>query len=257
MYQQTFGTAMGSPVSVTVANLVMEDVEQRALATCEAQPPFWKRYVDDTLTAIPKGQIQKFHQHLNSIECSIQFTIEDESEGALPFLDTRITHLDDGTLSTTVFRKKTHTDRYLDFESHHPLAHKAAVARTLLTQAETICMDFPDKAREKERVTQVLRMNGYPRELVTKNWKPTVRPHRPEVSDTPKAKVILPYVRHLSETMRRILTSLGVYTCTRTPQNEQGRRPTTNGLQSPNPPSAPVLLRTCCCLHIILHFFFL
>ena len=113
VYQQTFGTAMGSSISVTVANLVMEDVEQRALATCEAQPPFWKRYVDDTLTALPKGQIQKFHQHLNSIECSIQFTIEEESEGALPFLDTRITHHDDGTLSTTGFRKKTHTDRYI------------------------------------------------------------------------------------------------------------------------------------------------
>ena len=217
VYQQTFGTAMGSPVSVTVANLVMEDVEQRALATCEAQPPFWKRYVDDTLTALPKGQIQKFHQHLNSIECSIQFTIEEESEGALPFLDTQIIHHDDGTLSTTVFRKKTHTDRYLDFESHHPLAHKVAVARTLLTRADRICTDFPDKAREKERVTQALRVNGYPRELVTKNWKPTARPHQPEVSDTPncKAKVILPYVRHLSETIRRILTPLGIYTCFR------------------------------------------
>ena len=43
----------------------------------------------------------------------------------------------------------------------------------------------------------------------------------------------------------------------RTPQNEQGWGPTTSGLQSPNPPSAPALLRTCCCLHTIQHFFFL
>ena len=39
-YQQSFGTAMGSPVSVTVVNLVMEDVEQRALSTYSHPPPF-------------------------------------------------------------------------------------------------------------------------------------------------------------------------------------------------------------------------
>ena len=32
-YQQVFGTAMGSPVSAVIANMAMEDVEQRALAT--------------------------------------------------------------------------------------------------------------------------------------------------------------------------------------------------------------------------------
>ena len=38
VYRQVHGTAMGSPVSVVVANLVMEDVEERALATF-SQPP--------------------------------------------------------------------------------------------------------------------------------------------------------------------------------------------------------------------------
>ena len=93
-----------------------------------------------------------------------------------------------------MFQKKTHTDRYLDFESHHPLAHKAAVARTLLTRADRICTDFPDKAKEKEHFAQVLRMNGYLRELVANNWEPTARHHQPEVSYTPKAKVVLLYV---------------------------------------------------------------
>ena len=44
-YQQVFGTAMGSPVSAVIANLVMEDVEQRALASTPVSPSFWKRFV--------------------------------------------------------------------------------------------------------------------------------------------------------------------------------------------------------------------
>ena len=113
LYQQTYGTAMGSPVSVTVADLVMEDVEERALSTCTHKPLFWKRYVDDTLSALPPDQIQAFHHHLNSIEPSIQFTIEEESQGTIAFLDTVVTRHDDGSLSTTVFRKK---------KTHRPLS---------------------------------------------------------------------------------------------------------------------------------------
>ena len=37
-YQQTFGSAMGSPVSATIANLVMEYIEERAISTA-AHPP--------------------------------------------------------------------------------------------------------------------------------------------------------------------------------------------------------------------------
>ena len=50
-YQQMFGTAMGSPVSVMLANLVMEDMEDRTLTTKDFGVEFWKRYVDDTCVA--------------------------------------------------------------------------------------------------------------------------------------------------------------------------------------------------------------
>ena len=96
-------------------------------------------YIDDTFTALPEEQVDWFLDHLNMVEPSIKFTMEKESNGSLSFLDTLVTHHDDGSLSTSVYRKKTHTDRYLDFTSHHPLAHKVAVARTLMTRANRIC----------------------------------------------------------------------------------------------------------------------
>ena len=87
VFQQIYGTAIGSPVSVSVANIVMEDVEERALASYQIQLPFWKRYVDDICTAVPKHRVQHLLQPLNGIEGRIQFTVEPESDGRLPFLD--------------------------------------------------------------------------------------------------------------------------------------------------------------------------
>ena len=127
---------------------------------------FWKRYVDDTLTALRQDKVQRFNEHLNTIETTLQFTVEMEIEGTLPFLDTRVTHYFDGSLSTTVVRKNTRTDKCLDFQSHHPLAHKGPVARTRFNCAEKICSEFPDSKKEKEQVEKVLQNNGYPRRLV-------------------------------------------------------------------------------------------
>ena len=62
MYQQTYGTAMGSPVSVTIANLVIEDVEERAIATTGIPFRFRKWYVNDTCTALLAGKLQELSQ---------------------------------------------------------------------------------------------------------------------------------------------------------------------------------------------------
>ena len=44
VYPQVHGPAMGSLVSVTIANLVMESIEQRALSTFMTPLQFWKTY---------------------------------------------------------------------------------------------------------------------------------------------------------------------------------------------------------------------
>ena len=78
VYQQFHSTAMGSPVSVVVANLVMEDIERRALAIFHTPPRFQRKYVDD-MHHTPCDLVDPFHKHLNSIDPHIQFTVERES----------------------------------------------------------------------------------------------------------------------------------------------------------------------------------
>ena len=69
----------GGEKVVVVADLVMEDVESRALSTYPFQHQFWKRYVDDTCCALRSDLVSHFHRHLNFIENWIRFTLETES----------------------------------------------------------------------------------------------------------------------------------------------------------------------------------
>ena len=161
-YQQIFGTAMGSPVSVTIANMVMEYVEEKALSTFPSRPIFWKRYVDDTFTVLPEDMVYRFLEHLNQVEPSIRFTVEKEVDGQLPFLDLLISRDSDGSISTSVYRKPTHTDQYLHFSSHHPTSHKRSVVRTLFSRASTHCSSLLERTEEESHLHQALCKNGYP-----------------------------------------------------------------------------------------------
>ncbi|XP_068697119.1 uncharacterized protein [Montipora foliosa] len=67
---------MGSPISPVIADLVMEQIEETAIATAPHPPKGWFRYVDDSHTCLRKQQVDEFHQHLNSINLHIQFTLE-------------------------------------------------------------------------------------------------------------------------------------------------------------------------------------
>ena len=88
LYEQTEGAAMGSPVSSVVANIYMEHFEDLAVTTAPDPLRVWKRYVDDTFCIWKKTTVQETLSHLNGIRPTIQFTVEEEQEGVLPFLDT-------------------------------------------------------------------------------------------------------------------------------------------------------------------------
>ena len=47
-YCQNFGVGIGSSISVIVANLVMESIENKMLKDFASPPRIWLRYMDDT-----------------------------------------------------------------------------------------------------------------------------------------------------------------------------------------------------------------
>ena len=104
---------MGSPVSVVVAEIVMQKMEEQALATYSETLPLWLRYVYYTITAVHENKIDESHEHLNEQNTNIQFTKEIEENGKIPFLDSLVTRKNNA-LRTTVYRKPTYTDRLLE-----------------------------------------------------------------------------------------------------------------------------------------------
>ncbi|XP_068756578.1 uncharacterized protein [Montipora capricornis] len=210
-YQQIHGTAMGSPVSAVMANMVMEDLEERALTTLTNQPLFWKRFVDDVSTTTKFDSTQTFLEHLNSIEPCIKFTVERESEGKIAFLDTMVHHQEDGRLTTTVYRKPTHTDRYLSFSSHHPSMHKRAVVKSLMDRAERIPTTKSDRSKEKQRVISTLQSNGYPKRFILDASKPK-RPPKDTINaaESGRGYSTIPYVSGTSEPIKRVLENHGI-----------------------------------------------
>ena len=92
---------------------------------CTPPPKFWGRYVDDTFVIHKEANKQSFLQHINSVDPAIRFTVEDnKGDGSIPFLDTIVKPEVDGSQSITVYRKPTHTDQYLQWDSHHHLSAK-------------------------------------------------------------------------------------------------------------------------------------
>ena len=154
--------AMGNPVVPVVANICMEKVEERAIETTySCTPKIWKRFVDDSFSIIKKNAVETFHNTLNSLDPTIQFTLEHEHNGKLAFPDTVITR-ENGKLNIDVYRKPTHTDRYLDYNSHDQHKHKVSTAGTLIHRVLTLPKTEERRDNKLEYVKNALRTNNYP-----------------------------------------------------------------------------------------------
>ena len=97
----------------------MVNLEKSLVTKLNVYINFWRRYVDDAITVVKTGSVEYLLSVLNNFHPKIKFTYEMEVESKLAFLDILL-HRDGHDIITTVYRKVTNNDVYLNWYSFCP-----------------------------------------------------------------------------------------------------------------------------------------
>ena len=198
---------MGSPLSPILTEIYMTDLEEKALLTSPIQPMCWYRKVDDTFVILkPDNDPHQLLDHLNNQHPRVKFTMEAENNNQIPFLDVLVSRTDSNQLQTSVYRKPTHTNQYVHYQSNHPPRVKSGIISTLTRRAKNICTTNLEE--EINHLKEVfVELNHYPSQLVNRTIAatlspPSTKPPRPESAPV---KISIPYIGKPSHQISRLL----------------------------------------------------
>ena len=154
----------------------MQGYKRTAITTVLHPRKVWERFADDVFSILKRTHLEKFFHHINNLHQNIKFTMEEESNGELAFLDTLLKQ-NNGEISVLVYRKPTHTDQYLHYSSHHQTSCKESVASSLFNRAYSIITNKDHLHKENARIKQVFKENGYQISIIIKIFMRITKNH--------------------------------------------------------------------------------
>jgi len=200
-YDQIDGVAMGSPLGPLFANVFMSDFERKYMDALKSLGvKFWFRYVDDIFATFDnRREAESALAFLKKQHRNINFTMEVEENNKLPFLDTSVLRTDN-TYKTTVYRKKTFTGVYTNWNSLTSRRYKLALIAGMAERIWRVCTLEADRNLELERLKVILQRNDYPidviEQVIARFLERKARPTEPPTFGPEKMKrfIKLPYV---------------------------------------------------------------
>ena len=186
-YLQIGGTAMGTKLAPSYANIFMGDLETKTLESYENKPLLWVRFIDDIFCIWTHGEeeLKKFHEHLNSFHESIKYTLEYSFEKVV-FLDTWVKKLKD-ILIVELYTKPTDTHNYLHFTSSHPKHTKRAGPYGQFLRIRRNCTLQSDYIKHSLNMKKHYLLRGYPEQLIEDSRRQALLRNRKELL-IPKSK---------------------------------------------------------------------
>ena len=168
-YHQIRGGAMGSPLTLTMANCYMFFYEQRIMRQINNSLGLYFRYIDDIFIVInwPARHLFKQIDRWNHFDDNIKLSANIGS--SVNFLDLYIENKV-GELYTCVYQKPSYEPYYLPFNSIHPLHMKKNIPFTMLLRAIRYCSTFEGYLYEREKLRTALLLNKYPNNLIDEQF---------------------------------------------------------------------------------------
>ena len=168
VYRQIKGTAMGTPMAPTIANIFMGQLEKQLLNTSPwtISKEFWRRFIDDIFILWHHGEenLKEFMKWINNQHDSIKFTANYGKEN-IPYLDVSLSIID-GHIQTDLYKKPTDTNMILPFNSSHPRHCLRAIPYGQCLRLRRICSTDTSFRKRCDELLKNLRNRGYPKELV-------------------------------------------------------------------------------------------
>ena len=106
-----------------------------------------QRFIENDYSILKRTHLENIFYHINNLHQNINFTIGEESNAALAFLDTLLKH-NDGNISVLVYKKLTHTDQYLPYSSHYQTSCMEGIVASWFNRAYCIITNKEDLAKE-------------------------------------------------------------------------------------------------------------
>ncbi|XP_055714974.1 uncharacterized protein LOC129809184 [Phlebotomus papatasi] len=185
-------------------------VDSKILEKVPARIVCLTKYVDDIFCLVPHDKVTDILSHFNGYHPKLQFTVEMEKEGGLPYLDTYVIRKP-SSLATMWYKKPIASDRMLNFHSQHPLRQKVGTAIGFMKRIDKLTTT--NRENMKEIAISKLRVNGFPPKLINALWnkhigQPASATHNISHSSPTNTEVIyksITYIPKLSDTIKRIL----------------------------------------------------
>ncbi|XP_067642288.1 uncharacterized protein [Eurosta solidaginis] len=160
IYTQLKGLPMGSPASPIVADIVMEEILGKVVKNTR----LLSKYVDDVFALVKEDKLDETFDLLNSYHKDIQFKMELEKDGKLPFLDSLVCKISN-KIKVDWYQKPTSSGRIINYLSKHPKSMIFNTAKNFIRRV----LDTSDSIfhpENKKRIEHILKMNDFPSGII-------------------------------------------------------------------------------------------